>query len=217
MAAILNGQYANSITVSKNDEISQDDENGERIIAEAKWYLPGFKNRRSFSVCRMVYMIVMLTIVAVFTFFILLPLVIVLIVFFICGVKKREPNFRERLYLTESSIVYKTVGNRGPGNIAYHRNFRINLGNILHIKSVGHESYLASASRIEARAHDVVIFQLKEDSAQEIHFGAADPGLLSCCIDPTKDVDSFAFMCHNGEEFVQAVKQQMVALNTTSY
>lgn len=215
MAAILNGQYANSITVSKNAEIFQDDENGERIIAEAKWYLPGFKNRQSYSVWLKVYIIVVLTILTILTLFILLPLAIICIILFFC-VKKQEPIFSQRLYLTESSIVYKIVGNRGlNNNLAYHRDFRINLANILHIKSIGHERYLASEGRIEARAHDVVVFQLKEDSTQEIQFGG-NPGTLSCCFDATKDVDSFAFMCHNGEEFVQAVKEQMIALNITN-
>ena len=208
MAAIITGKNAGAITISTKDaEIRQDDENGERIIAEARWHLPGFKNRTNFSAFYMAYLVILVLL----TFLVALPVIIIYIVI-IYGIKKPiKPGFNERLYLTESSIVYTSVRDRHQVNL-YHHNFRINLANISHIKSIGHETFQASAGWIEVRAHDVVVFQLKEDSTEEIHFGH-NPGPLDCCFDTIKSVDSFAFLCHNGEEFVKTVKEQMAALN----
>ena len=64
---------------------------------------------------------------------------------------------------------------------------------------------------MKLRAHDLVTFQVKEDSTQKIRYGT-DSSSFTCCSGKTIDdsVDSFAFLCHNGDEFVQAVKRQMV-------
>ena len=218
MAAITTGKTIRVIMTSKKDaEINQNDENGERIIAEARWYLPGFKNHTRikcpslWASCSLPRWFVIMQ--SILCFLLLLPIMsIILFIFTIrwALMPINKPRFSERLYLTESSIVYTSVGDRH--NSPYHRNFRINLANISHIKSVGQEVFTSANNRIEVRAHDVVLFQLKEDSTQEIHYDR-NPGPCDCSFSKFKSVDSFAFKCHNGEEFVQAVKEQMAALN----
>ena len=218
MAAIVEKSSENDVTISTDMNICQDDENGERIIAEAKWYLPGFRNTSTgMSVCKIVYFVTLFAFVAIITLFLILPFIIIslLVLYALCAKKEpRKPT--QRLYLTQTSIVYKM--DRGEGShslFAYHRSFRINLDNILHIKAIGRDKFQTVPGKIEVRAHDVVIFQLKEDSPQQIHYSPANnqaASLFTCCNKKVDDsVDSFAFMCHNGEEFVQAVKEQMAS------
>ena len=126
----------------------------------------------------------------------------------------------ERFYLTQSNLVYRRFCKRsnnffskfcGNKDRFCHQDFRIGLENILDIRSIGHETYRNLEGRyFEARAHDVVVFQLKEDSTQQILYNGSH-ALVS-----RNDVDSFAFRCHNGEEFVQAVKEQMASLAGSS-
>ena len=211
MPAITGSVAGRILTETSGLSIHQDDENGEKIIAEAKWHLPGFKDRAQVSrhplinILWAVYFIVAL----VFSCCLLLPVVIFIYIRYYCCAKKPLQQ-TERFYLTRSNLVYrrfikqsdKFCGNR---DIFCHHDFRIGLENILDIKSIGHETYRNLEGRFEARAHDVVVFQLKEDSTQQILYNGSH-ALVS-----RNDVDSFAFQCHNGEEFVQAVKEQMAS------
>ncbi len=119
-----------------------------------------------------------------------------------CRKRSEEPR---RLYLTQSSIVF-CAGDlkRRPEYI----DFSIGLSNIKFIKTIDSELYRNGCCRSEVRTYSDLIIQLKEDSSEKIYMY----GYKSCtCI--KFDVDSFYHVCSNGDDFVQAVKQQIAAIN----
>ena len=99
------------IVLDTSLDICQDDENGERIIAEAKWYLPGFKNRLQLSFCMKIYLAVAFIIVAILTFLLAVPIILLIVYYRYCT---KGPLLQtERLYLTQSSLVYRIVREQG--------------------------------------------------------------------------------------------------------
>ena len=61
-------------------------------------------------------------------------------------------EIRERLYLTQSSIVYRRDGQGNHGNLAYHRNFNIDLENIIYIKSISRVMTQTEGGKFEAKS-----------------------------------------------------------------
>ncbi len=113
---------------------------------------------------------------------------------------------RRRLYLTQSSIVF--CAGDFKGHPAY-KDFGIDLSNIECIRTIDKELYRYINFRSEVRTYGNLIIQLKEDSSEKIFM----KGNTSCCSCSRFDVDSFYHVCSNGDDFVQAVKQQIAALN----
>ena len=109
----------------------------------------------------------------------------------------------DRLYLTNSSIVY-TEGLPFPRT---YGDFRIDLRNIGYIKSINDIVAKRDCIRTEVRGYSKLIIQVKDDSPQMMSLRWC----FLCCLQ--WDVDSVVFICQNGDEFVEAVKLQMAALN----
>ncbi len=110
---------------------------------------------------------------------------------------------RSRLYLTRSSIVFYA------GNKTRYFDFSIDLSNIECIKSLSVVEYKGIFLRYEVRPYSQLIIQLKEESSEKMYMTGFIQ-MFSCI---KFDVDSFSYECLNGDDFVQAVKQQMRALN----
>ena len=108
-----------------------------------------------------------------------------------------------RLYLTNSSIVY-SEGLPSPRTYA---DFRIDLKNIVYIKSINDIITKRDCQRTEVRGYSKLIIQVKDDSPQMMSLR----WWFLCCLQ--WDIDSVQFICQNGDEFVEAVKLQMAALN----
>ena len=204
MAAITIVPYSipRNTDVPDGDNENDDENDEEIIIAEAKWYLPAFKNREEFTCGEKIAFVILLALlvaVSACLFFIFLPALICIS----CRMRTTVGiEIRERLYLTQSSIVYRRDGQGNHENLAYHRNFNIDLENIIYIKSISRVMTQTAGGKFEVRAHDLVTFQVKEDSTQKIRYGTDSPS-VTCCSWTTIDdsVDSFAFLCHNGDEF----------------
>ena len=109
-----------------------------------------------------------------------------------------------RLYLTNSSIVY-TGGSPCPRTIG---NFRIDLKNIGYIKSINGIKEEKDCRRREVRGHSKLIIQVTDNSPQMMLMRWCFP---CCCVQ--WEIDSYEITCQNGDEFVEAVKFQMAALN----
>ncbi len=114
-----------------------------------------------------------------------------------------------RLYLTQSSIVFR----KGLAKYLYYpayNNFSIDLLSIKCIKTIDKELYRNGCFRSEVRTYSHLIIQLKDDSSEKIYTESNEYNSLQRSL---RDVDSFYHVCLNGDDFAQAVKQQIAALN----
>ena len=111
-----------------------------------------------------------------------------------------------RLYLTQSNIVFCAGSLK---SYPAYTDFSIELLSIKCIKAIDREWYRYDCCRSEVRTYSNLIIQLKEDSSEKM-FMKGNLSPFSCF---KFEIDSFYHVCSNGDDFVQAVKQQIAALN----